>query len=140
VLFKQVSEAQDRRLVRHHVVAELNPGKPPHGLTVVNCVLGLRIGEIEPLLQEVDAQHLLEPQRLPAASRLRIVGLDHRELAGPRDHGVHLGEKLLAPGHLALLTPRDPGERPLLTHPPPPGALARRTPLLSRRAICAELP
>src|SRR5262249_11196542 len=40
----------------------LDPGEPPHRLAVVDGVLRLGVGEIEPLLQEVDAQHLLEPQ------------------------------------------------------------------------------
>src|SRR5262249_39539592 len=100
----------------------------------------LRVGEIEPLLQEVDAQHLLEPQRLPPPPGLWIVGLDPREQLRPRDHGVHLGQKPFPPRHLPLLAPGDPGERPLLTHPQPPRAVARRTFLLARRETYAEFP
>ena len=140
VLLEQVSEAQDRRLVGHHIVPELDAGESSHRLAVVDRILRLRIGEIEPLLQEVDPQHLLEPQRLPSLPGLRIVRPDQREQLRPGNHGVHLGKEALPPRHLALLAPRDAGERPLLTHPPPPDAIARRAPLLPCRATCAELP
>src|SRR5262249_54591863 len=87
------------------------------GLAVVDRILGLRVGEIEPMLQEVNAQHLLEPQRLPSAPRLWVVGLDQCEQLGPGDDRVHLGEKPFPPGHFPLLAPRDPGELPLLPIP-----------------------
>jgi hypothetical protein len=53
----------------------------------------VRIRQIEPLLQEVDAKHALQLDRRTTQSRLRIVRLDQRQQARPRDHGVHLGQK-----------------------------------------------
>jgi hypothetical protein len=99
VLLQAVPEPQDRGLVGHHVLAQLDARKPPHRLAVVDRVFGLGIREIEPLLEEVDPQHLLEPQGLAALPGLRIVGRDHGEQLLPGDHAVHLGQELLSAGH-----------------------------------------
>src|SRR5689334_8059819 len=50
--------------------AQLHLRETPHRLAVVDRIFGLRVRQIEPLLQEVDAQHLLQPQRLAALPRL----------------------------------------------------------------------
>jgi len=76
VLLEQVAKALNGALIRHRVVTQLHPCKPPHRLAVVDRVFGLRIREIEPLLREIDAQHLLRSQRLTTVSRFRIVGCD----------------------------------------------------------------
>src|SRR6201993_483643 len=68
VLLQQMAKAQDGGLIRHHVVAQLHPREAPHRLTVVDRVLGLRVRKVKPLLQEIDAQHLLQPQRLAAVA------------------------------------------------------------------------
>ncbi len=78
------------------------PREPAHRLAVVNRILGLRVRKVEPLLQEVDPQHLLQPQRLAPLSGFRIMRLDQRNQPRPRNHRIHLGQKPLAPGHFAL--------------------------------------
>ena len=144
VLLQEVAEPQDRGLVGDHVLAQLDARKPPHRLAVVDGVFGLGIREIEPLLEEVDPQHLLEPQRLAPLPGLWIVGLDHGEQVLPGDHAVHLGEELLSARHFALLTPSQPGERPLRAHASPRAVVVGHpipTPSRARaRVTCAELP
>src|SRR5690606_9536260 len=89
----------------------------PHGLAVVDGVLGLGIGEVEPLLQEVDAEHLLESQGRPSLLALPgVVWFDESDEPLPWDDSVHLGEEPLAASDLALGVPCQSGERPLLSH------------------------
>ena len=80
-----MTEAQDGGLVRHQVLAQLHPRKPAHRLAVVDRVLGLRVRQVEPLLQEIDPQHLLQSQRLAAIARLRVVRLDQRAAIAPTE-------------------------------------------------------
>src|SRR5262249_47539397 len=54
--------------------------------------------------------------RCPAGNSIRASSCAHG------DYSIHLGEELLAPGHLPLLAPGDPRKRPLLSHPQPPHA------------------
>ena len=52
--------------------------------------------QIEPLLHEVDPQHLLQTQRMAATPRLRIVRLDQRHEPRPRHDRIRLTEAPLA--------------------------------------------
>src|SRR3984957_16780368 len=116
VALQQVAEAQNRTLVRHHLVAQLNPCKPAHRFAVIDCVFGLWVRQVEPLLQEVNPQHLLQSQRLAALSGFRVVRFDQPDQPRPWNHRIHLGQKPLAPGPFALPIPRQRCERPLITH------------------------
>src|SRR5690606_30567210 len=116
VPLQEVTEAEDRGLVGHGVLAQLDAHEAPHGLAVVDGVLGLGIGEVEPLLQEVDAEHLLEAQGRPSLALLRVVWFDESDEPLPWDDSVHLGEEPLAASDLALGVPCQSGERPLLSH------------------------
>src|ERR1700682_5143322 len=117
VLLQQVAEAQNRTLVRHHLVAQLNPPKTPHRLAVVDRIFGLWVRQIEPLLQEVNPQHLLQSQRLATLAGFGVVRLDHPDQPQPRNHRIHLAQEPLAPSHFALPIPRHRCERPLIPHP-----------------------
>src|SRR5690606_6533212 len=116
VLLQEVPEAQNRALVRNRVFPQLHSGEAPHGLAVVECILRRRIRQIEPLLEKVDPQHLLKPERLAAPARLRVMRLDQPHEPRPRDHRVHLGQEAFAPRHLALARPRESRKRPLISH------------------------
>src|SRR5690606_36110326 len=116
VPLQEVTEAEDGRLVGHGVLAQLDAHEAPHGLAVVDGVLGLGIGEVEPLLQEVDAEHLLEAQGRPSLALPGVVWFDESDEPLPWDDGVHLGEEPLAASDLALGVPCQSGERPLLSH------------------------
>ncbi len=52
---------------------------------------------IEPLLQKVDPERPLEPNRRAAMFALRIMRLDERDLLRPRHNQVHLRQELATP-------------------------------------------
>src|SRR5436305_11118742 len=134
-----VSPCCSSKCRKRRMVVSSGTGSWPSS-TRTKRVLGLRVGEIEPLLQEVDPQHLLQPERRPPrAISFRVVRCDQGHQPGPRHHRVHLGQEPLSARDLALLAPRDRRERPLLIHPPTPSA-ARCAALLPRRPHCAALP
>jgi hypothetical protein len=112
----QVPETEDGALIRHRILAELHAHEATHGFAVVDRILGGRIGKIEPVLEKVDPQHLLEPQRRAAPAALRVVRLDETDQPLPGDHHVHLREEALAPGELPLAGPGDAGEGALICH------------------------
>src|SRR5262249_12305654 len=87
-------------------------------LAVIDRVFGLRVREVEPLLQEVNPQHLLQSQRLAAIAGLGIVRLDQLQQTRPRNHRVHLRQKALTPSPFPLRAPGHRSKRPLTTHPP----------------------
>ena len=64
VLFQQMPKVKDGGLIRDRVLGQLNAGKAAHRLDVVERVFGLRIGQVEPLLHEVHAQHALHDRRV----------------------------------------------------------------------------
>ncbi len=108
----------------------LRPGRPARSVASTRCRRSrprLRVRQIEPLLQEVDPQHLLQPQRLAPGSRLRIVRLDQPSVAATES------PRPSRPGtaRAVSLFPSDstPSRRTSVDHPPPH--------LLTRRSIAS---
>src|ERR1043165_6441394 len=116
VLLEQVPEVQNRRLVRDRVLGKLDPCEPPHRLAVVDRFFSSWIREVEPDLQKVDPQHLLQSQRRSSLARLRVMRLDQLQKLPPRHDPVHLGQEPLTPRLLPLVLPRQPRERLLFRH------------------------
>jgi hypothetical protein len=61
-------------------------GPPENSTTsgdVNERVFDCRVRQIEPVLQEINAQHLLDPDRRAAIARFRIERLDQRAQVGP---------------------------------------------------------
>ena len=135
VLLKQMTEAQDRRLVGNLVIVQLHASEAAHRLTVVDRVFSLRIRQIEPLLHEVNPKHPLKIMRLSAQLAQVVVGLDQLQNPPPRDDPIHLRQKTLAARHLALSAPSRGCKRLLLLHKNYPPAL-----FYHLRVIFAELP
>lgn len=113
---QEMPEMEDGRLVGDRVLAQFDADEAPHGIAVVNGVLGRRVRQVVPVLEEVDAQHPLERHRPPPAGARGVVRRDQRPQLDPGDHGVHLGEEQFAAGLFLLPAPREPGERVLLSH------------------------
>jgi hypothetical protein len=47
-------EIEDRRLVRYRIHRQINPGKAPHRLAVIQGFFHRRVGQRVPLLQKVN--------------------------------------------------------------------------------------
>jgi hypothetical protein len=54
VPLQPMPEIEDRRLVRHRLHRQINPGKPPHCLAVVQGFFHRWVGQRVPLLQKVN--------------------------------------------------------------------------------------
>jgi hypothetical protein len=59
-----------------------------------------RVRQVEPLLQEVNPQHLLQSQRLATSFGFGVVRFDQPAQARPWNHRIHLGQEPLPPGDL----------------------------------------
>ena len=107
VRFEQVTEAAHCRLVRRRLAAEINIHKTPHRRQIVKRLLHRRVRQIEPVLQEIDAQHPLDPDRRAAIARLRIERLDQCAQRRPRHNPLHFCQKRGPPRPLGIaLKPR----------------------------------
>jgi hypothetical protein len=100
---KQLAELADRRLIRHRLTAQVDADELAHSPGVVQCFLNGRVGEAEPLLQAVDAQHPLQPhRRATRAFAFRRHRRDQIDQQTPRHHLVHVDQELLASRALAV--------------------------------------
>jgi hypothetical protein len=102
VALQPMAEVQQGRRVRHRVAVQLDPGKAAQRLAVVQRIFQRLVGQTVPLLQKVDAQHPLQPDRRAAALALRIERPQSLDQPRPRHHLLHLGQKLVAPRLLFL--------------------------------------
>ena len=86
---EQMTEAAHRSLTRHRLATEVDAIKMPHRLRIVERLFHCRVGQIEPVLQEIDAQHPLDPDRRAAGwcsgSRIR------NSSSGKKQDGVPAG-------------------------------------------------
>src|SRR5215813_5337368 len=100
---EQMPKIQNRCFIRHLVLAQLDASKPSQRLNVIKGIFHRWIGEVEPLLQKVNPQHLLQCHRRSPVSRSRIVSLDHSQQLRPRYDLFHFFEKLFATSFLFLV-------------------------------------
>ena len=70
VRLEQVAEAAHRRLVRYRLAAEVDADETAHGQRIVERLFHCRVRQVEPLLQEIDAQHPLHANRRTAIAGL----------------------------------------------------------------------
>src|SRR5499427_10183724 len=96
-----------RRLIRHRLAAEVDANKTPHRLRIIKRLFDRPVRQIEPALQEIDAQHPLDPDWWAAIARLRIERFDQPAQRRPRHNPLHLGQKDCPPRRLGVaLKPR----------------------------------
>jgi IS5 family transposase len=103
LLFEQMAELADGRFVRHRFLAQVDPDKGPQSRRVVQRFFHRRVGQVEPMLEEVHPQHALHADGRPPVTRLRVDRLDPRTQGSPRHDPVHLGQKLRTPRGLRVL-------------------------------------
>ena len=96
VLLEQMTELQNGRFIRHRFPVEVDTHEPTHGDRFVQGFFRSGIGEIEPLLEEINPEHALKPHRGSAVLALRVVGRNDRTEIVPRHHLLHIRKKLLA--------------------------------------------
>ena len=102
VLFQQMAELADRRLVRHRLSPQVNAHELPHHHRVIQGLFHRRVRQVEPLLQKVNAQHPLHAHRRTAVARLRIMRLNQRTQLWPWHHQLHLFQKQRTPRLLRI--------------------------------------
>ena len=75
-----LSEAEQAKasakLVKTELEAKIKAHEVTHRGAIIKAVLRLRIRHIEPLLQEIDAQHPFNPDRRAAAFARGVMGLN----------------------------------------------------------------
>jgi hypothetical protein len=78
VRLQQAAELQQRRGVRHALAlaAQVDADETPQRRAIEQRVLARGIGQVEPLLHEVHAQHALQAHRRATVARLGVVRLD----------------------------------------------------------------
>ncbi len=91
VRFEQMPKLAHRGLIGRRFTAKINAHERAHRHRVVQRLLHRWVRQVEPLLQEVDAQHPLKPNRpTPRTLRLRVHRIDQRYQPRPRHHPLHL--------------------------------------------------
>ena len=118
MLLQKAPELQDRRFVRHRFVEQVQAGEAAHARHVVQGVFHTRVGQVEPLLHEVEAQHRFQRPRTPPLAGLRVVRIDQLHQRRPGHHEFHFRQELLPPG-LPLLPLFRQGREGYLLHPLP---------------------
>jgi len=88
-----MAELADRRFVGHRLVAEIDLREAAHQRRVIQRFLHRRVGEAEPLLKKVNAQHALHANGTASIARLGIVRFQQRTQLAPRNHLFHLFQK-----------------------------------------------
>ena len=103
---KATPKPQDGTLIGDQVISGIQSRKGPHRWDIVQGFFHARIGQGKPLLHKVNPQHgghregLAPTARTPLGLNRRHQGLQTR----PGNHGIHLGQKLLALGLLGTPT------------------------------------
>ena len=102
MILQQVSERQNRGLIRDSITNHIDPCETAHRRHLDQHILHGWIAEVIPLLQKMDLQHGCQRiGRLPTlGAGLGIVGLDQINQRFPGHHLLNLGQKSLTPGAL----------------------------------------
>lgn len=102
MLFEQMPEVEDGGFIGDSVTEQINVEELLEGVSVVDVVLCFRIGEVVPLLQEVDLEHEFEFLPLSPRLLLFIVRFDLPNERFPGNDAVHLVEEAFAAEFLVV--------------------------------------
>jgi len=114
VLFKQVPEFTDRGLIRNGVHRQIKADETAVQRHFVQGLFHRRVGVVEEVLEQMDAQHGLQRNAAAAPASLGIVRLNGRKEPLPGNNGVHLLQKLFLAGLFAALEQARVGQAKLL--------------------------
>lgn len=103
VPLQQAPELQKGRAIGHALTAQVDAHHEAVQRRAVQqrFLTGL-IGQIEPVLHEVHAQHALQPHGQAPVARLGVVRLDHSTQLLPRHDPFHRRQKLVALGRATV--------------------------------------
>jgi hypothetical protein len=89
---------QGRFIGRGLVPGQGQPHETPHRYGIGRHFLRRQVGQVEPLLQQVQAQQRRQRIGRPAFAALGIVRFDHVRPCLPREKAISFGKELGAPG------------------------------------------
>jgi len=119
VCFQQVAKFKQRGGIRYRFAAQIETEKTPKRLTVIDGIFQRLVGQTEPLLQEVQAQHQPQANRRPTWTLARsgiIMRTQLLQQPRPRHHDLHLSQKAVPAHRLAFGVILGLGEGDLLRH------------------------
>ena len=102
MFFQEVTELADGRLVGRSIPHEIEAEEALEGASVIDLLLRLGIGQVEPLLEEVDFEHEEKITGRPSDLVVVVVGADGGDHLLPWNDVIHLGEELLPAQWLAV--------------------------------------
>ncbi len=116
VLLHQVAELADGGLIRHGLPAEIDADELAQRTGVVEGLFGSRIRQVEPVLDEVDAQHALGADVAPAGTlRIGVERFDDFSQFPPGNSALHFLKELLLTSFFPVLFESGIGKR-ILAH------------------------
>ncbi len=119
LFFQQVAELEQGGGIGDRLSAQMDAKKPVEGLAVVDGICQGLVHQTEPLLQKVEAQHLLHADGRTALelSTIRIVIRgQHLQQPRPRHDDVHFAREAVTARGLAFGFVLGMGEGKLLGH------------------------
>ena len=99
---QQVAEVEDRGFVGHRLAAEVDADEPAHRQRVIERLFRRGVGQVEPVLQQVQPQHPLQADRWPAVASSWVERFNDRAHLTPGNDLVHLSQELRAASLLAV--------------------------------------
>src|SRR5450830_637647 len=102
VLLQQVTKAEQRGGIGHALSPQVDSTEFAKGGNVVQGVLASLVGQVEPVSDQVHAQHPLKTDRRSAIAHARIVRFDQGAELAPWDQRFHTRQKCRTSRSLAM--------------------------------------
>src|SRR3954464_14328892 len=99
---QQVAEVEDRGFVGHRLAAEVDADEPAHRQRVIQRLFRRWVGQVEPVLQEVQPQHSFQANRRPAVASSWVERFNDGAQLAPGNNLVHLCQEFRAASLLAV--------------------------------------
>jgi hypothetical protein len=137
VVLQQAAKLQQRGAVGHALAPQIDTHEAAQRGAVQQRFFAGLVGQVEPVLHEVHAQHALQPHGRAPVARLGVVQFDQLTQLAPRHDLVHRGKEHIAIGRSAV-----PLESTALFGRHGPGLLLHRATTHRRvdRCTCSALP
>jgi len=84
VFIEQLAKRRHRGGIENALAADIDPDEAEQARTVVDRLFNGQIGQVEPVLDEVGAQHSLQADVWPTIAGWGVIRLDHFAQRRPR--------------------------------------------------------